>query len=535
MMKSDIRTRLFAALAVSMLPIGVLAYLHFGQASTIEIVIVIGIAVTCFAAAVWTVRAALVHTAELESKLEGIHTTRQVIEYKPDGTILWANASFLKLLGYSLNEIVGRHHRIFVDEAYGQSAEYREFWARLGRGEFIEQRYKRKAAGGRDIWVLTNYTPVRDSAGKLSKVVNWMTDLTAAHMEQAVVVDTLAAGLHKLAEGDLSVRIDNALQGEYDLLRQNFNSAVTRLQEALQAVLQSAGAINSGAGEISQAADDLSRRTEQQAAGLEQTAAALEEITATVKATATNAREATRTTVVAKGAAEEGGKVVETAIQAMDAIAQSSKQINDIIGVIDEIAFQTNLLALNAGVEAARAGEAGRGFAVVASEVRALAQRSGEAAKQIRSLILTAGEQVEAGVKYVGNSGASLRNIVENVALINSLVKEMSLATEQQSTGIEEVNNAVAQMDQVTQQNAAMVEQSTAASRTLASETQKLSEIVGFFKVGETHNTPPRPVQRPAAKPIAPMRKPALKPVRAATAAKALAQNSAPDEDWTEF
>ncbi len=531
-MKSDIRARLFAALAALLLPTVVLAFFTFGQASTTTSVVVVCLVVACSAAAAWAVLAAYAHTAELESKLDGIHATRQVIEYKPDGTILWANPSFLKLLGYSLQEIVGRHHRIFVDEAYGQSAEYREFWARLGRGEFIEERYKRKAAGGRDIWVLTNYTPVRDPAGKLCKVINWMTDLTAAHMEQAVVVDALADGLHKLAEGDLSARIDTTLQGEYDLLRQNFNSAVTRLQESLQAVLHSAGAINSGAGEISQAADDLSRRTEQQAAGLEQTAAALEEITATVKATATNAREATRTTIVAKGAAEEGGKVVETAIQAMDAIAQSSKQINDIIGVIDEIAFQTNLLALNAGVEAARAGEAGRGFAVVASEVRALAQRSGEAAKQIRSLILTSREQVESGVKYVGNCGAALKNIVENVALINSLVKEMAQATEQQSTGIEEVSNAVSQMDQVTQQNAAMVEESTAASRKLAGETQTLSGIIGFFNVGKS--ALPRPVQKPVAKPVVPMRKPPLKPIRAAAAALAAAQPE-PDDDWTEF
>jgi methyl-accepting chemotaxis protein len=534
MMKSDIRTRLIAALAALMLPAVVLAFFYFGQASTTEIAVVVGISVVCLAAAVWAAHAAFAHTAELESKLDGIHATRQVIEYKPDGTILWANAPFLKLLGYSLEDIVGRHHRIFVDQAYGQSAEYREFWARLGRGEFIEQRYKRQAAGGRDIWVLTNYTPVRDSAGKLFKVVNWMTDLTSAHMEQAVVVDTLAAGLHKLAEGDLSSRIDTTLQGEYDLLRQNFNSAVTRLQEAMQAVLQSAGAINSGAGEISQAADDLSRRTEQQAAGLEQTAAALEEITATVKTTATNAREATRTTVVAKGAAEEGGKVVETAIQAMDAIAQSSKQINDIIGVIDEIAFQTNLLALNAGVEAARAGDAGKGFAVVASEVRALAQRSGEAAKQIRALILTSREQVESGVRYVGNSGAALKNIVENVALINSLVKEMAQAAEQQSTGIEEVNNAVAQMDQVTQQNAAMVEQSTAASRNLATETQKLSGIVGFFKVGGTAlSMRSHSEKRNEASPS--LRKPAPKPLKAARGGKALAVAPEADGDWTEF
>jgi methyl-accepting chemotaxis protein len=194
----------------------------------------------------------------------------------------------------------------------------------------------------------------------------------------------------------------------------------------------------------------------------------LEEITATVKMTAQNAKEATAIVTKAKAAAEEGGGVVKTAITAMGQIEQSSKQITDIIGIIDEIAFQTNLLALNAGVEAARAGDAGKGFAVVASEVRALAQRSSQAAKEIKSLIQASGGHVASGVKYVGETGDSLRRIVEQVIQINALVSEMASAAHQQSTGIEEVNAAVTRMDQVTQQNAAMVEQSTAAARNLA-------------------------------------------------------------------
>jgi methyl-accepting chemotaxis protein len=249
-------------------------------------------------------------------------------------------------------------------------------------------------------------------------------------------------------------------------------------------VLQNTGEISTGAGEISQAADDLSRRTEQQAASLEQTSAALEEITATVKTTASNAREARTRATAAKTAAENGGKVVGTAVDAMAKIEQSSKKITDIIGVIDEIAFQTNLLALNAGVEAARAGDAGRGFAVVASEVRALAQRSSDAAKQIRGLITASGEQVGAGVKYVGETGHALKRIVDQIMEINSFVTEMAQAAEQQATGIQQVNAAVGQMDQVTQQNAAMVEQSTAASHNLATETHDLTQLIAFFDVG---------------------------------------------------
>ena len=254
--------------------------------------------------------------------------------------------------------------------------------------------------------------------------------------ETRAVVDKIGGGLSALAKGELTYRLTEELSGPFAKLKDDFNTAMARLQDTVKNVLSSTGGISTGANEISQAADDLSRRTEQQAASLEETAAALEEITATVKKTATNAKEASTSVVAAKAAAEDGGRVVETAIGAMDKIEQSSKQITDIIGVIDEIAFQTNLLALNAGVEAARAGDAGKGFAVVASEVRALAQRSSEAAKEIKTLIKTSSEHVGAGVKFVGESGQALKRIVDQVMQINSLVTEMAQAAEQQSTGI---------------------------------------------------------------------------------------------------
>jgi methyl-accepting chemotaxis protein len=302
--------------------------------------------------------------------------------------------------------------------------------------------------------------------------------------ETASVVNSIASGLDALAKGNLTYRITEAMVGSFAKLKDDFNAAVGHLEGAMQSVVSGTNGIGVGAAEISQAADDLSRRTEQQAASLEETAAALEEITATVKKTAQNAKDATSIATKAKSAAEEGGHVVKTAISAMGQIEQSSKQITDIISVIDEIAFQTNLLALNAGVEAARAGDAGKGFAVVASEVRALAQRSGQAAKEIKALIQASGAHVASGVKYVGESGDALRRIVDQVNQINVLVSEMAAAAQQQSTGIEEVNSAVVQMDQVTQQNAAMVEQSTAAARNLASETADLSKLAGFFNVG---------------------------------------------------
>ncbi|MDE3114736.1 MAG: globin-coupled sensor protein [Pseudomonadota bacterium] len=357
--------------------------------------------------------------------------------------------------------------------------------------------------------------------------------------ETAIAVDSIGKigeAITALAKGDLTYRIAVALEGPFVTLREDFNSASTQLEEAIEAVLSGSGGISTGASEIASAADDLSRRTEQQAASLEETAAALEEITSTVKRTAENAKETESIVTTAKKAAEQGGEIVETAITAMSLIEQSSKKITDIIGVIDEIAFQTNLLALNAGVEAARAGDAGKGFAVVASEVRALAQRSSEAAKEIKALIKTSGEHVNTGVKQVGESGKALKAIVEQVTSINALVREMAEAARQQSTGIEEVNVAVSQMDQVTQQNAAMVEESTAAARSLADETAELSRLVGFFKVRESaggERAPAKTERRSAAATANVSPRGPVRP-RRGSAAQALKPVAAED-DWQEF
>ncbi len=394
---------------------------------------------------------------------------------------------------------------------------------------------------------LDAHVPHADQKDEIGALAGTMTtfknQLVAAEQSKAaqtkLIVESVGAGLAEIAKGNLTHRVVADLTGPFAMLKQDYNDAVERLQDTLSGVLDSTHQISTGANEISNAADDLSRRTEQQAASLEETAAALEEITATVKKTTANTKEATVRVSTAKKTAEEGGRVVETAVKAMDAIAQSSKQITDIIGVIDEIAFQTNLLALNAGVEAARAGEAGRGFAVVASEVRALAQRSSDAAKQIKSLINTSSEHVGDGVKYVGETGRALKHIVEQVVQINTLVTEMAGAAEQQATGIEEVNSAVGQMDQVTQQNAAMVEESTAASRNLASETQTLSGLIGFFKVDDSARAEPvaeRRVARPQSKPVA-------RPVVATRSVKraavgggrAAATKPGGSDDWTEF
>lgn len=350
----------------------------------------------------------------------------------------------------------------------------------------------------------------------------------AAARDQAAVVNALAEGLDHLTRGDLTYSLTQTFPDEYVKLRSDFNGAMGQLRDAMSVVVTNVSAIRSGSGEISQAADDLSRRTEQQAASLEETAAALDEITATVNRTASGAKQASETVRSAKGDAETSGVVVRDAITAMGAIETSAHQINQTIGVIDEIAFQTNLLALNAGVEAARAGDAGRGFAVVASEVRALAQRSAEAAKEIKVLISASTTQVNAGVTLVGQTGEALQRIVSRVAEIDGLVSEIAASAQEQATGLQQVNTAVNQMDQVTQQNAAMVEQSTAASHSLSQEAESLSASVSRFQIGALAQ-PVRAPTRQSHRPVA-----ALKTVGRGGAA--LKPETVANEDgWEEF
>ena len=322
-----------------------------------------------------------------------------------------------------------------------------------------------------------------------------------AAREQATVVEALAEGLDHLTRGDLTYRLTQAFPGDYVKLKDDFNAAIEQLKTAMSVVVTNVAAIRSGSGEISQAADDLSRRTEQQAASLEETAAALDQITATVKRTASGAKQASDTVQAAKADAEDSGAVVRDAVSAMGVIEKSAQEINQIIGVIDEIAFQTNLLALNAGVEAARAGDAGRGFAVVASEVRALAQRSAEAAKEIKTLISASTTQVNAGVSLVGQTGEALQRIVGRVAEIDGLVSEIAASAQEQATGLQQVNTAVNQMDQVTQQNAAMVEESTAASHSLSQEAEVLAGSVSRFQIGAVAAPGARPTSRAETRP----------------------------------
>ena len=349
-------------------------------------------------------------------------------------------------------------------------------------------------------------------------------------------METLASGLSALAAGNVAARLDRTFAPQFDSVRADFNNAVEKLEAALQSVGTNAAAINAGAGEIRSAADDLAHRTEQQAAAVEETAAALEQVTTTVRDSAKRAEDVGHLVERARLGAEKSGDVVRKAVSAMQQIEKSSGEISNIISVIDDIAFQTNLLALNAGVEAARAGDAGKGFAVVAQEVRELAQRSANAAKEIKALITTSSDQVNTGVSLVGETGKALELIVSEVQEINRHVGAIVTATREQSIGLQEINTAVNNMDQGTQKNAAMVEEQTAASHALAREAAALNELLRQFRLS---NAPQAASARPA---VATARsKPAVSPARAlgrsvakAFGGKATAAAASQDE-WEEF
>ncbi|ATG42783.1 methyl-accepting chemotaxis sensory transducer with Cache sensor [Phaeobacter piscinae] len=329
----------------------------------------------------------------------------------------------------------------------------------------------------------------------------------ARDAERADVVQVISSRLATLSQGDLTVRINENLPEDYAQLQRDFNRTAETLGSTVTQVIDTAESIRSGANEISQASDDLSNRTESQAATLEETAAALDEMTASVKSAAEGARSVESIMQEAKQEAETSGEVVQSAVSAMTEIEQSSSHISQIISVIDDIAFQTNLLALNAGVEAARAGEAGKGFAVVASEVRALAQRSSDAAMEIKTLIGDSTKQVERGVDLVGKTGDALQGIVERVSHISQLVSGIATGASEQSTGLHEINTGVTQLDQVTQQNAAMVEEATAAGHMLNADASKLADLVAHFRVAAGGGQTAAPARKPAAAP-APTRSP---------------------------
>jgi methyl-accepting chemotaxis protein len=535
-----------------------------------------------------------VKDADSRGQIAAINRVQAVIEFKLDGTIVDANANFCSALGYALDEIKGRHHSLFAEPSYAASAEYRAFWEKLNRGEYDAGQYKRLGKGGREIWIQASYNPIMDANGKPVKVVKYATDVTeqvkaAAAMKQAVeqtqevataakdgdlarripmdgksgMIEALCSGVNglmqttdvaindvvrmlgALASGDLTQKITGDYKGAFGKLKDDANKTVDNLMDIIHQIKEATETINTASGEISQGNSDLSQRTEEQASSLEETASSMEELTSTVKQNAENARQANQLAVSASDVAVKGGDVVKQVVTTMSGISESSKKIADIIGTIDGIAFQTNILALNAAVEAARAGEQGRGFAVVATEVRNLAQRSANAAKEIKALIGDSVDRVGAGTKLVDEAGQTMDEIVNSVKRVTDIMAEITAASQEQSAGIEQVNQAITQMDEVTQQNAALVEQAAAAAESMQEQAGNLVQSVATFKLDAHGQTRAAPAERrspqraanvarlpgaakPTGKPVQPARK-------AAANAPQVKKAVGAEDDWQEF
>jgi methyl-accepting chemotaxis protein len=486
-------------------------------------------------------------SADYEGQLAAIGKAQAVIQFTLDGKVLDANSNFLNVLGYTLDEIKGHHHSMFVEPSYRQGAEYRLFWEKLGRGEYDAGQYKRIGKGGTEIWIQASYNPIMDADGKPFKVVKYATDVTAnVKASQALqqAVQQVQAVVESAKNNDLTDRVPlEGKTGEIGALCSGVNGLLDTMMSVVVKIRASSREVSSASAEIAASTTDLSQRTEEQAASLEETSASMEEMSATVKKNADNAQQANQSAGTTRDVADRGGQVVAKAVEAMARIEESSRKISDIIGVIDEIARQTNLLALNAAVEAARAGEAGRGFAVVASEVRSLAQRSSQAAKDIKDLITNSNSQVKDGVDLVNKAGTALNEIVESIKKVAVVISDIAAASAEQATGIEQVNKALTQMDEVTQQNSALVEENAATAKTLEQQSKAMSDEVGVFRVdeGEVERpvaAPQRPVAAAArpAKPAAPKRAAALNgggPVGRMQTALATAVRN--DPDWKEF
>ncbi|NNJ69290.1 MAG: methyl-accepting chemotaxis protein [Boseongicola sp.] len=491
--------------------------------------------------------------------IESLEADQMRADFTSDGRLKSAN-SILKTV-FPAIESAGRS--VMLDQFIHPTSESVSLdQAASGRAVFDKFEV---AHAGQTATVLGNVSPILDRDGRTSGYVFLGKDISEAEatktaalaaaqkLEDArqIVVDSLSAALTALSQGDLSIRLSNAFDQDYEALRSHFNESVLALDKAVSLVMDNSGAILGEAGNISSAADDLSRRTEQQAATLEQFAAALTQITASVASAAEGASKASDVVTEARKNAEASGTVVREAVDAMGEIANSSEQISRIISVIDDIAFQTNLLALNAGVEAARAGDAGRGFAVVASEVRALAQRSSEAAREINTLISTSGNQVKRGVSLVDKAGTALNEIVTSVGDIEDHVTGIAASAREQSTGLEEINTAISQLDQVTQQNVAMFEETTAATHTLTAEANALVSTTGKFRItgataapapGSSHH--PEPAQSSRSNPTPQQSHSETRP---ASMAKAMPKSVQPgsvtngalaiadDDDWEDF
>ncbi len=511
------------------------------------------------------ITAAKLHAADVDGQLAAIDKAQAVIEFSLDGRILCANENFLSVLGYRLEDVKGHHHSMFVDTADRTSDAYRAFWDRLGRGEYDAGRYKRIAQGGREVWIQASYNPIMDMNGKPFKVVKYATDITAQVLDAqalAQVVEQTSAvanaavagdftrridlagreGMHRelgeginrllettsaglddvvrvmasLAQGDLTDSITAEYSGTFQRLKESCNATVEKLASTMSDVAAAVQALSAASSQVNATAQSLSQSSSEQAAGVEETSASLEEITASIAQNTENAKVTDGIASKAATEASEGGEAVTAMVTAMKSIAQK-------IGIIDDIAYQTNLLALNAAIEAARAGEHGKGFAVVAAEVRKLAERSQVAAQEIGAV---AGSSVQLAEK----AGKLLEQMVPNIRRTSDLVQEITAASQEQATGVSQINTAVTHLSKTTQGNAAASEQLAATAEEVNGQVVQLENAVAFFRMEAGQAVQPGGAARPRGNVPAPGRSRPAAPSYRTAGNLALSADDAPDE-----
>jgi methyl-accepting chemotaxis protein len=431
--------------------------------------------------------------AEYEGRLRAIDKAQAVIEFDTGGIVLQANQNFLDTLGYRLEEIVGKHHRTFCDEAHAASPEYREFWAKLNRGEFDSGRYKRVAKGGRVVWIQATYNPIFDVNGRLYKVVKFANDVTAqVELEESVKrraqddqrkVEKLLAVVDRAAAGDLTGEVEVTGDEPIDQLAAGIKGMMSDLASVIGKVVESAGTFKDSSQDIAARADTVASGAQLLGATVEEMNASIEELTASINSIADNSRGADQLAKDTQQEAERGAKAVTRSIEAMELINRSSEDIGEIIKVIGEIASQTNLLAFNAAIEAARAGEHGLGFSVVADEVRKLAERSSQATKEISKLINESVKRVAQGSEISKQAGEAFEKIVAGVSRTTQAISEISCGADEQLIAAREVSAAIQQVAEETEKSAGACDTIARAAASLKGGAQGLDTTVARFVV----------------------------------------------------
>ncbi|QDU69868.1 methyl-accepting chemotaxis protein [Engelhardtia mirabilis] len=488
------------------------------------------------------VTATKLQNADYEGQIAAIGKSQAVIEFEMDGTIRTANDNFLSCLGYTLAEVQGQHHGIFVDPKYRASGEYTDFWAKLNRGEYQAAEYMRLGKGGKVVWIRASYNPIFDMNGKPFKVVKYATDITAQKDEQIETerfVEEVGATLERVAEQDLTVRIRSEFSGSHGITKDHLNRALTTLEDALTQVAHVGTQVSTASGQIAASSTQLANGASTQASSIEEISASLEQMSSMTTQNADNARQAQALADSAKESANQGESEMAKMRQAIDAIKASSDETAKIVKTIDEISFQTNMLALNAAVEAARAGDAGKGFAVVAEEVRSLAQRSAQAAKSTAELIEGSSRNVDNGVAITQGVQTILTEINEGSSKVTDLITEIAAASKEQAEGIGQVNTAVDEMNRITQETAASSEESSASAEHLDGQVAQLLSQIGRFTLSKSAAEPAAAggaaAPRPAARTTPPATKPAARPATPPPSKNKAAAFPLDDDELTDF